>query len=209
MSKKSFGDMLVTQYKYGKKVTKCIKLVGSVVKSTCLHAKVERAKMTSMSVNGPFVGDISIRIPLKKPSLVVLLLADSFVEEYNGLGAIYFPFSVPCSSQNTSNSPLPPNSDEKEHAWMLLCLQVVRYASTYKNDDNNSAYENSKFFTRMDITKLKIMTNSTGVLTISVHVRVGQCREDHSMKFKQENIGFMKQFEGCWRTKPIFVNEKT
>ncbi|KAL4385642.1 hypothetical protein GQ457_15G013260 [Hibiscus cannabinus] len=172
--------------------------------------------MTSMSVKGPFLGDISIRIPLKKPSLVILLLADSFVEEHNGLGAIYFPFSVPCSSQNTSNSLFPPNSDEKEHACdaslspsskvsqysSIVSIKVMtamgianRYASTYKDDDNNSAYENSKFVTRMDITKLKIMTNSTSVLTISVHVHVDQCREDHSMKFKQENIGFMKQFE--------------
>ncbi|KAK8624373.1 hypothetical protein V6N13_065719 [Hibiscus sabdariffa] len=148
-----------------------------------------------MSVKGPFLEDISIRIPSKKPSLVILLLADSFVEEHKGLGAIYFPFSVPCSSQNIENSPIPLNSDEKEHAWdtswspsgkvspysSIVSIKVVttigivnRCASTYKNDDSNYVYENSKFVTRMDITKLKVMASSTGVLTISVLVRVEQ-----------------------------------
>ncbi|KAL9240950.1 hypothetical protein vseg_015115 [Gypsophila vaccaria] len=44
--------------------------------------------------------------------------------------------------------------------------------------------------------------------TISVHVLVDQNREDHSMRFKQVNTGFMKKFEGCWRVEPIFVDEK-
>ncbi|KAK8659537.1 hypothetical protein V6N13_029737 [Hibiscus sabdariffa] len=202
---------------------------SSVVKSACSHAKVERAKVTSMSVKGPFLEDISIRIHPKKLNLVVLLLEDSFVEEHKGLCAIYFPFSVLCSSLNTENSPLPLNSEENEHAWdASLCPSgkvsphssivnikavttmgiVNRYASTYKNDDSNSVYESSKFITRMDITKLKIMVSSTGVLTISVHVHVDQSREDHSMKFEQENSGFMKHFEGLWRMKLVFVDEE-
>ncbi|XWS22607.1 hypothetical protein CRYUN_Cryun29cG0050700 [Craigia yunnanensis] len=45
--------------------------------------------------------------------------------------------------------------------------------------------------------------------TISVHVLVDQNREDHSMKFKQVNSGFMKKFEGQWRIEPVFVDEKT
>lgn len=45
--------------------------------------------------------------------------------------------------------------------------------------------------------------------TISVHVIVDQNREDHSMKFKQVKTGFMKRFEGCWRVKPVFVDEKS
>ncbi|KAK9675566.1 hypothetical protein RND81_11G015700 [Saponaria officinalis] len=44
--------------------------------------------------------------------------------------------------------------------------------------------------------------------TISVHVLVDQNREDHTMKFKQVNTGFMKKFEGCWRVEPIFIDEK-
>lgn len=43
--------------------------------------------------------------------------------------------------------------------------------------------------------------------TISVHVLVDQNREDLTMKFKQLKTGFMKQFEGCWRVEPVFVDE--
>ncbi|CAO2829262.1 unnamed protein product [Amaranthus hypochondriacus] len=44
--------------------------------------------------------------------------------------------------------------------------------------------------------------------TISVNVLVEQNRDDHSMRFKQINPGFMKKFEGCWRVDPVFVDEK-
>ncbi|KAE8690813.1 mov34 family protein [Hibiscus syriacus] len=44
--------------------------------------------------------------------------------------------------------------------------------------------------------------------TISVRVLVDQNREDHSMKFKQVNTGFMKKFEGRWRIEPVFVDEE-
>ncbi|XP_050208149.1 uncharacterized protein LOC126657492 isoform X2 [Mercurialis annua] len=43
--------------------------------------------------------------------------------------------------------------------------------------------------------------------TISVHVLVDQDRRDLTMKFKQVKTGFMKQFEGCWRVEPIFIDE--
>ncbi|CAA7402289.1 unnamed protein product [Spirodela intermedia] len=44
--------------------------------------------------------------------------------------------------------------------------------------------------------------------TISVHVFVDQSRKDHTIRFKQGNIGFMKRFEGCWRVEPLFVDEE-
>ncbi|WCJ38453.1 hypothetical protein M5689_019514 [Euphorbia peplus] len=43
--------------------------------------------------------------------------------------------------------------------------------------------------------------------TISVHVLVDQNRENRMMKFKQLKTGFMKQFEGCWRVEPVFIDE--
>ncbi|XP_065873777.1 uncharacterized protein [Euphorbia lathyris] len=43
--------------------------------------------------------------------------------------------------------------------------------------------------------------------TISVHVLVDQNRENRTMKFKQLKTGFMKQFEGCWRVEPVFIDE--
>ncbi|KAK8681064.1 hypothetical protein V6N13_053471 [Hibiscus sabdariffa] len=172
--------------------------VSSVVKLACLDVKVEREEM--------------------------VLLKNTMIQVQS-----LFLFSIPRSSQNTKNSHIPPNSNENECAWnvslsssgnvgpnssidnigVVTAMSIVnRYASTCKNDDGNSVHKKSKFVTRMDITKLKIMASSTGVLTISVPIRVDQSREDNSMKLEQENIVFMKQFEGQWRMKPVFVNEE-
>ncbi|XVF79760.1 hypothetical protein PTKIN_Ptkin15bG0015600 [Pterospermum kingtungense] len=73
--------------------------------------------MKSMSVKGPFIEDLSIRVPPKKPSQAVLSPAESLVEEPNDLGAVSSPFLVPRASQNTDSSLLPPDSDEKECVW--------------------------------------------------------------------------------------------
>ncbi|XVF33626.1 hypothetical protein REPUB_Repub17cG0184100 [Reevesia pubescens] len=73
--------------------------------------------MKSMSVKGPFLGDLSIRVPPKKPSPAVLSPAGSLVEEPNNIGALSSPFSVPRASQNADNSLIPPDSDEKECVW--------------------------------------------------------------------------------------------
>ncbi|XP_078431150.1 uncharacterized protein LOC144702979 [Wolffia australiana] len=42
---------------------------------------------------------------------------------------------------------------------------------------------------------------------ISVHVFVDQNRKNHTVRFKQGNMGFMKRFEGCWKVEPLFVDE--
>ncbi|KAJ6344506.1 hypothetical protein OIU76_006097 [Salix suchowensis] len=73
--------------------------------------------MKSRSVKGPFLEDLSIRVPPKKPSLVALSPAESLIEEPNGLAALPTPFSVPRASQNTENSLLPPDSEENECVW--------------------------------------------------------------------------------------------
>lgn len=73
--------------------------------------------MKSMSVKGPFLEDLSIRVPPKKPSPVVLSPAESLVEEPNDLVSLSSPFLVPRASQNTENSPLPHDSEEKECVW--------------------------------------------------------------------------------------------
>ncbi|KAK8587852.1 hypothetical protein V6N12_022324 [Hibiscus sabdariffa] len=73
--------------------------------------------MKSMLMRGPFLEDFSIRVPSKKPSPAFPLPAYSFVEEPNDPGAISSPFSVPRASQNTEDSLLPPDSDEKECVW--------------------------------------------------------------------------------------------
>uniref|UniRef100_A0A2P2M725 non-specific serine/threonine protein kinase n=1 Tax=Rhizophora mucronata TaxID=61149 RepID=A0A2P2M725_RHIMU len=73
--------------------------------------------MKSMSLKGPFLEDLSIRIPAKKLGPAVLSPTKSLVEEPNDIVALASPFSVPRASQNIENTPLPPDSDEKECVW--------------------------------------------------------------------------------------------
>ncbi|KAJ1443673.1 Protein kinase domain [Sesbania bispinosa] len=73
--------------------------------------------MKSMSLKGPFLEDLSIRVPTKKPSLAVLSPAESLVEESNDMGNLSSPFSGARASQNTDNSFVPLDSEEKECVW--------------------------------------------------------------------------------------------
>ncbi|KAL3516856.1 hypothetical protein ACH5RR_023758 [Cinchona calisaya] len=70
----------------------------------------------SLSVKGPFIEDLSIRVPGIKPSLTVLAPSESLVEEPNDLVAVSSPFTIPRPSQNAEVS-LPPDSEEKECVW--------------------------------------------------------------------------------------------
>ncbi|PON74505.1 Serine/threonine protein kinase [Parasponia andersonii] len=72
--------------------------------------------MKSLSVKGPFLEDLSIRVPAKKPSSAALSPAESLVEEPADLGALSPSFAVPRASQNTDIS-LPPDSEERECVW--------------------------------------------------------------------------------------------
>ncbi|KAE8699702.1 Protein kinase G11A [Hibiscus syriacus] len=82
--------------------------------------------MKSMSVKGPFLEDLSIRVPPKKPSPAVLLPADSFVKEPNDPGAVSFPFSVPRAPQNQKTLSVLQIQMKKNVFGMLLCLQVTK-----------------------------------------------------------------------------------
>ena len=73
--------------------------------------------LKSMSMKGPFLEDLSIHVPAKKPSPAVLSPEDSLVEELNDIGNISSPFWGHRVSQNTENSLLPPDSEEKECVW--------------------------------------------------------------------------------------------
>ncbi|XP_022935656.1 serine/threonine-protein kinase D6PKL1-like [Cucurbita moschata] len=76
-----------------------------------------RCLMKSFSVKGPFLEDLSIRVPAKKPSPAVLSPAESLVDEPHELGVLSSPVSIPRASQNTETSLLPPDSEEKECVW--------------------------------------------------------------------------------------------
>lgn len=73
--------------------------------------------MKSFSVKGNFLEDLSIRVAGLKPSPAILSPTESLVEEHNDVGASLSPFSVPRASQNTENSLLPPDSEERECVW--------------------------------------------------------------------------------------------
>ncbi|KAG2380830.1 Serine/threonine-protein kinase [Vigna angularis] len=69
----------------------------------------------SLPTKGPFSEDLSIRVPTKKPNPVVLTPTQSLVEEIKDIGNLAF--LGPRASQNTENSLLPPNVEEKECVW--------------------------------------------------------------------------------------------
>ncbi|XP_010919725.1 serine/threonine-protein kinase D6PKL1 [Elaeis guineensis] len=69
-----------------------------------------------LSVKGPFIEDLSIRVPGVKPNAAVSPV-ESLVEEATESGAAASPFSVPRASQSTENAILPPDSEEKECVW--------------------------------------------------------------------------------------------
>ena len=73
--------------------------------------------MKSMSTKGPFLEDLSIRVPTKKPTSALLCPAESPVEERNDRGTLSSSFLGHCESQNTENFLLPSDSEEKECVW--------------------------------------------------------------------------------------------
>ncbi|XP_061362900.1 serine/threonine-protein kinase D6PK-like [Gastrolobium bilobum] len=73
--------------------------------------------MKSLPLKGPFLEDLSIRVPTNKPSPAFLSPEESLVEELNDIVNLSSPFLGARASQNTENSLLPPDSEEKECVW--------------------------------------------------------------------------------------------
>lgn len=72
--------------------------------------------LKSMSMKGPFLEDLSIRVPSIKPSPSLVSPADSLVEEPNDIAAFSPQFAMSRPSHNIESSPIP-ESDEKECIW--------------------------------------------------------------------------------------------
>ncbi|KAK8944263.1 Protein kinase G11A [Platanthera zijinensis] len=71
-----------------------------------------------LSVKGPFIEDLSIRVPGMRPSSPLSPIESlSLVEESRGSGTQSSPFSTDRASQCMENSYLPQESDEKECVW--------------------------------------------------------------------------------------------
>ncbi|KAF8412452.1 hypothetical protein HHK36_000416 [Tetracentron sinense] len=71
----------------------------------------------SLSRKGPFLEDLSIRVPGMKPNTSVFSPSESLVEEPNDLGASSSPYTASRASQNTEHSLLPTNSEENDCVW--------------------------------------------------------------------------------------------
>ncbi|XP_068649691.1 serine/threonine-protein kinase D6PK-like [Aristolochia californica] len=71
----------------------------------------------SLSMKGPFLDDLTIRLPGMKPGPALLSPPECLVEEPNELEPTSSPFLVPRASQTTESSFLPPDSEEKECVW--------------------------------------------------------------------------------------------
>ncbi|KAL2460900.1 Protein kinase superfamily protein [Abeliophyllum distichum] len=72
--------------------------------------------VTSLSMKGPVMEDLSTQVPSIKPCSSLLSPAESLVEEPNNLGPVSSPFLVPRPSENTDASLLAA-SEEKECIW--------------------------------------------------------------------------------------------
>ncbi|KAK7277157.1 hypothetical protein RIF29_18308 [Crotalaria pallida] len=92
-------------------------LMRAVYVPTDLNKSDAGCLMKSFAVKGPFLEDVSIGVPTKKPCPAVISPEKSLVEELNDAGNLLSPFSGPRASQNTENSLLPPDSEEKEIVW--------------------------------------------------------------------------------------------
>ncbi|KAH7849722.1 hypothetical protein Vadar_022120 [Vaccinium darrowii] len=124
----------------------CVSIGQSKSEGKCL--------VKSVSMKGPFLEDLSIRVSGFKPSSYVLTPSESLIEEQNDLGAVISSPSVPRPSQNTENNLLPPVSEEKECVWdaslppsgnvspqssiassgVVTAMSIVNSCSTYGSD---------------------------------------------------------------------------
>ncbi|KAG1362126.1 serine/threonine-protein kinase D6PKL1 [Cocos nucifera] len=70
-----------------------------------------------LTVKGPFIEDLSIRVSGTKPNAAAVSPVESLAEEATESGTGSSPFSVPRASQSMENAFLPPDSEEKECVW--------------------------------------------------------------------------------------------
>ncbi|CAH2057953.1 unnamed protein product [Thlaspi arvense] len=108
--------------------------------------------MKSMSVTkGPFLDDLSLCVPPKKPSPGILSPAESIVEEP---AASLSPFSLARASQNTDNSLLPQDSDKE-------CVWDASLPPSTNVSPHSSSVESMNFARAMSIANSSSATSST------------------------------------------------
>ncbi|CAA6673747.1 unnamed protein product [Spirodela intermedia] len=73
--------------------------------------------MKGLSGKGPYIEDLSIRVPGVKPDAILVLPAENSVEEADELCEVSSPFSVPRESKAAETTSLHTDSEEKECVW--------------------------------------------------------------------------------------------
>ncbi|KAE8664959.1 hypothetical protein F3Y22_tig00112738pilonHSYRG01310 [Hibiscus syriacus] len=113
----------------------------------------------SMLLKGPFLDDLSIRVPHKKPSPAVLSPAESLVEEPNDLGTLSSsPFPGPSASKNADDSLIHPGSNERECVLDALSLPG-------DNVSPHSSIDSTGIATAMSIVNSSVSTCRSDAVT--------------------------------------------
>ncbi|GAB2290062.1 Serine/threonine-protein kinase d6pkl2 [Dionaea muscipula] len=127
--------------------------------------------MKSLSV-GPFPDDLSIQFPCKKPSPVVLFPIESLVDQSNDLGPASSPFVVPCASQKSETSILPP--DDKGCIWDAS-LPPSGNVSPHSSIDSVSVVRTMSIVNSCTSTNRSDCMTSDGMLSVERNCESTKC----------------------------------
>ncbi|CAN8286427.1 unnamed protein product [Cochlearia groenlandica] len=128
--------------------------------------------MKNMSTTkGPFIEDLSLCVPPKKPSLGILSPAESIVEEP---AITLSPFSVARASQNTDNSLLPADSDKE-------CVWDASLPPSTNVSPHSSSVESMNFARAMSIANSSSATSTTHRSDVVLSMDKNYCDKGISM----------------------------
>lgn len=128
-------------------------------------------KSMSTTTKGPFIEDLSLCVPPKKPSPGILSPAESIVEEPP---TSLSPFSVARASQNTENSLIPQDSDKE-------CVWDASLPPSTNVSPHSSSVESMNFARAMSIANSSSATSSTQRSDVVLSMDKNYCDRSISM----------------------------
>ncbi|CAA2981354.1 serine threonine- kinase D6PKL1 [Olea europaea subsp. europaea] len=120
----------------------------------------------SSSVKGPFLEDLSIRVPSIKPSPSLLSPAESLVEESNDIAMVSSPFSVPYPLKNTTEASLPMDSEEKDECIWDSSLPPSGNVSPHSSIDSTGVFKAMSIVNSCTSTNRSDVIMSDGMLSV-------------------------------------------
>ncbi|XP_010507740.1 PREDICTED: serine/threonine-protein kinase D6PKL1-like [Camelina sativa] len=135
--------------------------------SVCLM----KGMSSTTTTKGPFIEDLSLCVPPKKPSPGILSPAESIVEEP---ATSLSPFSVARASQNTENSLLPPDSDKE-------CVWDASLPPSTNVSPHSSSVESMNFARAMSIANSSSATSTTQRSDVVLSMDKNYCDRSISM----------------------------